>query len=297
MLSVSLGDQQLQGLALIGGGGVCSGLFLVPMGWMTWKWENIWLVYSLCGMLILPWAVNIAAVPHLGKVYVLTDAEVEEMLYVALLGVGWGLSSVTFGLGTRIVGNSLGFSIILSLTCTLGGTVVLLDKDFEQVHNIGEYYWGGMALALLGMALQGRAGTLKERQQRKSRLEHQSTARLGTPDRKRKVVASINATPVKVGTSASFRASGSSGSGADVQGGGGGGGGNGNGSGRFALGLALCIVSGMLVRSILARGTEQRNCSTFMHCRVSRGTAATTICSLLLRGFLFIVAVHRRARC
>jgi hypothetical protein len=90
------------GLCLIAVGGVCCGLYTTPMKWcatdrpiaftlpgrpptrgrrrMSWKWENIWLVYALWGMLLLPWVLNLATVHHLGEVYGRTDFEVRAVL-------------------------------------------------------------------------------------------------------------------------------------------------------------------------------------------------------------------------
>ena len=39
---------------------------------------------------------------------------------------GWGIGSTLFGVGTNAVGNSLGFSLILGLTATLGSAIVLV---------------------------------------------------------------------------------------------------------------------------------------------------------------------------
>ena len=44
-----------------------------------------------------------------------------------------GLGSVTFGLGTAAVGNSLGFSIILGLPATLGSGIVLVVQHPEEI--------------------------------------------------------------------------------------------------------------------------------------------------------------------
>ena len=147
---------QLAGLGMIVAGGVAAGLYTTPMKWMpSWRWENVWLVYCLWGMLALPWALNFATVPELGEVYGGSDLQarrsaprshsdgrmltppvgLQDLGIVALFGAGWGCGSITFGLGTFMVGNSLGFSIILGLTCTLGGTVVLLVQDAGQVRS------------------------------------------------------------------------------------------------------------------------------------------------------------------
>eukprot|EP01049_Picozoa_sp_SAG25_P022965 SAG25_NODE_9484_length_370_cov_1.324723_1_plen_62_part_10 len=62
-------------------------------------------------MLIFPWGLVLATVPDLGAVY--AAATTGEIIEVVIFGACWGLGSTTFGLGCDMVGNSLGFSIIL----------------------------------------------------------------------------------------------------------------------------------------------------------------------------------------
>ena len=58
------------GLALVVLGGMLNGSFAAPMKKLAvWRWENIWLLYSMVGLLILPWTVALATVPHLAGVF------------------------------------------------------------------------------------------------------------------------------------------------------------------------------------------------------------------------------------
>ena len=57
------------GLMLVFVGGMLNGSFAAPMKRLSaWRWENIWLLYSLMGLLILPWIIALATVPHVGGV-------------------------------------------------------------------------------------------------------------------------------------------------------------------------------------------------------------------------------------
>ncbi len=53
-----MGHQIGWGLTLVFAGGLLNGSFAAPMKRLSvWRWENIWLVYSIVGLLILPWAI------------------------------------------------------------------------------------------------------------------------------------------------------------------------------------------------------------------------------------------------
>ena len=54
------------GIAWVLAGGVMNGSFVLPMKKMTgWRWENIWLPYSVVAMVIIPWSFALATVPGL----------------------------------------------------------------------------------------------------------------------------------------------------------------------------------------------------------------------------------------
>src|SRR5439155_8275527 len=59
---------QLVKMAL--GAGVLNGSFATPTRFMTrWKWENVWALWAVLAMFVLPWIVALAAVPHLFATY------------------------------------------------------------------------------------------------------------------------------------------------------------------------------------------------------------------------------------
>ncbi len=55
----------VMGLAAVVVAGVLQGLFAVPMKYAPrWNYEHIWLTYSLAGMVVMPWILTTATVPH-----------------------------------------------------------------------------------------------------------------------------------------------------------------------------------------------------------------------------------------
>ena len=58
------------GMAVILVSGAMNGAFALPMKYSrSWKWENLWLVFSVVGIFIVPWALAFGLVPGLTQVY------------------------------------------------------------------------------------------------------------------------------------------------------------------------------------------------------------------------------------
>lgn len=98
---------------------------MLPMKWTRrWNWENTWLVFACSAYLICPWIFVLAVIPH--PLSILASSGAGKLAEVALFGIGWGVSAVTFGLGVTAVGMSLGFAVILGLAAFVGTLVPLL---------------------------------------------------------------------------------------------------------------------------------------------------------------------------
>ena len=150
------------GLAAVVFAGMLQGLFAVPMKYARrWNYEHIWLIYSLAGMVVLPWMLTIATVPHLGEVYALTPMPV--LVRIAGFGLCWGIGSALAGLGMNLLGIGLGMAIILGLSASLGSLIPLLILSPQQLHTPqGRIYLVGTVIMLAGIAVCARAGMLRD---------------------------------------------------------------------------------------------------------------------------------------
>jgi len=157
------GDSTALGLALIVLAGIMAGSFTSALKALPhWAWENTWILYSLWGMVILPWILAAASVENLSEV--LTGAHPAAYAATILFGASWGMGSVTFGLGTAMVGNSLGFAIILGMTAALGSVIpllVLTPDEAGKAPGIADF--AALGVAFGGLACLAWAGTLRER--------------------------------------------------------------------------------------------------------------------------------------
>eukprot|EP00036_Acanthoecidae_sp_10tr_P013706 CAMPEP_0206286576 /NCGR_PEP_ID=MMETSP0106_2-20121207/670_1 /ASSEMBLY_ACC=CAM_ASM_000206 /TAXON_ID=81532 /ORGANISM="Acanthoeca-like sp., Strain 10tr" /LENGTH=353 /DNA_ID=CAMNT_0053717099 /DNA_START=29 /DNA_END=1087 /DNA_ORIENTATION=- len=157
-------------------GGLLGGSFTTPARFMTgWEWENFWFVYSVFGLVVCPWAFALLTTDAIDVIY---HAKSMDIAYVMLSGFGWGIGSVTFGLGCAYVGDSLAFAIILGLCATFGTAVpMLILSPGDATKKVGIFTWAGIGVVCVGLYLLAKAGASKERDQKGLAASVQDTER------------------------------------------------------------------------------------------------------------------------
>ena len=160
-----MGHQIGWGLLLVFVGGMLNGSFAAPMKRLSaWRWENIWLVYAISGLLILPWAIARATVPHVGSV--LEQSSGAVLAKIALFGFAWGIGGLLFGQGIARVGLALGFAVILGITSSFGSLLPLAILHPEQLGTRhGGALIAGTLVMTVGLVLLALAGIRREREQ------------------------------------------------------------------------------------------------------------------------------------
>lgn len=149
-------------------GGMMSGSFSLPMKHITfWEWENIWGVYSITALLIIPWIVAAATIPGLFGVFESVPAL--SLLVTMLFGFAWGIGSVLFGVAIPIVGMALSFAIVVGLSAALGSLIPLLLLTPARLRTTsGGLIVGGLLLTLIAVGLLAVAGKGRENADRKN---------------------------------------------------------------------------------------------------------------------------------
>src|SRR5262245_44459542 len=155
-------------------GGFASGSFYIPFKKVKgWHWESYWIVGGLFSWLIVPPLAAWLTVPCFFDIIKETSASVLGITY--LFGVLWGIGGLTYGLGVRYLGVSLGSSIILGLCMVFGALIPAIYYDFSPVAGKDTFSqmagstWGmtvlaGLVVCILGIIICGRAGMMKEKQ-------------------------------------------------------------------------------------------------------------------------------------
>jgi L-rhamnose-H+ transport protein len=153
----------LFGIILTLTGGVIVGNCMVPLKFArTWAWENMWLVFNVFSLILIPWALAYGTVPGVWGVY--TTLGFGPMVVPFSFGFGWGIAQVLFGLAVVRLGMSLGFAIVVGLGAMLGSLVPLLVQHREVLGTSkGGVILYGVAAMLAGIAVCAVAGRLRDR--------------------------------------------------------------------------------------------------------------------------------------
>lgn len=156
-------------------GGFASGSFYIPFKKVKrWSWESYWLVGGVFSWLIVPPIAAALTAP--GYTHILGAAQPSTLFYTYLMGVLWGIGGLTFGLSMRYLGLSLGMAITLGYCAAFGTLIPPIFYEFfgspsgeKTISEVmattsGRVTLLGVGVCLLGIAICGRAGTMKEKE-------------------------------------------------------------------------------------------------------------------------------------
>lgn len=165
--------QALLGILFHSIGGFSSGSFYMPFKKVKgWAWESYWIVGGFFSWLIVPPIAAYLTVP--GFVDIISAAAPSIKTVTYSMGLIWGIGGLTYGLGVRYLGMSLGNSITLGFCSAFGALVPSIYYNFYPVvgkvsftdmlsYSGGRLVLLGVLICLIGIAFSGRAGMLKEK--------------------------------------------------------------------------------------------------------------------------------------
>ncbi|RZK46086.1 MAG: rhamnose/proton symporter RhaT, partial [Pedobacter sp.] len=155
-------------------GGFASGSFYIPYKKVKgWSWESYWIVGGLFSWLIVPPLAAWLTIPGFGEIISSTGGGILGITY--MFGILWGIGGLTYGLGVRYLGVSLGSSVILGLSMVFGAICPSIYYNFfpqegkDSFTMLVSSNWGaavltGLAICVVGIMLCGKAGMMKEKQ-------------------------------------------------------------------------------------------------------------------------------------
>lgn len=153
-------------------GGFASGSFYMPFKKVKgWRWESYWIIGGLFSWLIVPPLAAWLTLPGFSDI--ISNASPSTIGFTILFGVLWGIGGLTYGLGVRYLGMSLGNSVILGFCSAFGAIVpsiyyaIVPTPGKTSIIDMFNSVWGlvvlaGVIVCLLGIYICGRAGMMKE---------------------------------------------------------------------------------------------------------------------------------------
>ncbi len=155
-------------------GGFASGSFYVPYKKVKgWAWESYWIIGGLFSWLIIPPLAAWLTIPNFTSIISQTSGS--TLFWTYFWGVLWGVGGLTYGLGMRYLGMSLGNSVLLGFTSIFGALVPSIYYNFVPTpgkitftdllnSTPGRIILAGIIICLVGIYFCGRAGVLKEKE-------------------------------------------------------------------------------------------------------------------------------------
>jgi L-rhamnose-proton symport protein (RhaT) len=150
------------GFSLVVVGGIMQGTYFLGLKYVNpWKWENIWALYAILSLIVLPVGLAVGTVPHLSEMLGRVPASAVAMVF--LYGAGWGIGSVLAGLGVAKMGMAMGVSVLIGVTAAIGTFVPLVVNTPQLVFTArGLVVILAMAALLIGVALAAVAGKKRD---------------------------------------------------------------------------------------------------------------------------------------
>jgi L-rhamnose-H+ transport protein len=139
-----------------------NGAYAIPMKLMSrWKWENIWLVWTVLSLWALPLALEWAAVPHPIQAYSTTPWT--SLAVMGVMGVLWGAGVLLLGMSFPLVGVAVGSAVALGCSAAVGTLLPILFADAPIRGSTGLTILLGAVAMVLGVGICGFAGRARER--------------------------------------------------------------------------------------------------------------------------------------
>ena len=158
-----MGQPLLAAVSLTMVAGLMSGTCMLPMKFVrSWKWENLWLIFSLVSLVIIPWMLAIGLVDMLLETY--RALSFRQLAVPMLFGAGWGVAQILFGISVKRLGLGIAYAIIVGLGAVLGTLVPLFaqQRATAKEHTM-QLIICGVAVMVIGISLTTWGGQIKDR--------------------------------------------------------------------------------------------------------------------------------------
>ncbi|PQV48839.1 L-rhamnose-H+ transport protein [Jejuia pallidilutea] len=147
-------------------GGFAAGSFYLPIKKIKeWSWESGWIINGFFAWLIAPIFISMITVPETFNILSAIDGN--SIFWTYFFGVLWGIGGLTFGMTMRYLGMSLGMALALGLTAAFGTLIPpIYNGQFSELtqSSSGKIVLLGILVCLIGIAICGRAGILKDKE-------------------------------------------------------------------------------------------------------------------------------------
>lgn len=158
------------GISLHAIGGIAAATCFLPQRYAPkWQYQTYWLLFCFFAWVVAPITVAAITIPNLMQVieHSPTNAIIKATIYGAIYGFG----GMAFGVAIKFIGFSLTYSIAIGISAVVGTVIpaaiagTLIEGFSSQA---GLIVLTGFICSLLGVAICGKAGLLKDKEGNKN---------------------------------------------------------------------------------------------------------------------------------
>ena len=164
-------ENTIIGIAFALLGAVFLGTFALPSKYIQkYAWENTWGAFFLFAMLVVPVGFAMLVVKDLWVGF----ADVPWTVILGVMGLSflWGCGFCCWGYGLSLMGLSIGYSLTMGTMALVGSIVPFFLGSAEMATTVpGMVVIGGILICILGVAINGIAGTKREKSQAAAKAE------------------------------------------------------------------------------------------------------------------------------
>lgn len=151
----------IEGILLAIGAGLMLGLYALPEKFAKdFEFENTWSLFFVLTMFVVPILASTMLVKDFGQV--LANIDTEILYKMAAASILWGTGVMMWGKAINHIGLSLGFSLFIG-TVILIGSVLPFLVDGLPPQTTFLTILGGIAVVLVGVIFNGKAGLTREK--------------------------------------------------------------------------------------------------------------------------------------
>lgn len=143
--------------------GVLNGSFAFPSKYMKkWQEENIWLIYSLWGFLLIPFITLLYLAPNALEVFKYTPTSILLVLFGG--GLIFGLGMICFAISFRLLGLGLAFAVNIGISAAGGALFPLIIMHPNEIFTpFGAAEMLGIVLFIIGVIFAAIAGKARNK--------------------------------------------------------------------------------------------------------------------------------------
>ena len=149
--------------------GLMLGLYALPEKYTKdFKFENTWGLFFVLTMFVVPIVASLGLIKGFGAVFNSVSSDI--LMKMAVASFLWGIGVMLWGRAINHIGLSLGFSLFIGTVILIGSLLPFLVDGIPE-RSAFLTILGGIAVVLVGVVANGKAGLLRERDEESAENE------------------------------------------------------------------------------------------------------------------------------